>query len=409
MSGISVDSDPVTPSTIRAPEAPAGDAPPNTRRCFVCLTDEPENDPSIDWVTPCDCSLQGHHECLLAWLTDLEAQAKEFKCPVCKSPIVLTERYDPIVWLSNFLNHEFSLWSPRILVGCILAGAVVSSAAYGAKVISWFAGPDVLLAYLTRTEDRSAIGPASEHEPERSIDLLHYSTLPFIAPALIINRMNIVDMLTLPVSLVVCVSNCYSPDLYTWPPGPDRVFFAFYPILKATYFNLHKVVSDSLERSCAARTRSMTIEQGSQTTHAMAPLPGPAPAQNIMGLDIDIDIQVGENDDDDEPQNNGGQRNRAADVGSRSPIDFIAGALLYPGVCYGMGELMRRLLPPRFVNKPANGPVTGLLQQLWGRSFVGGCLFVVLKDAFFLYVKYKRMMNHPYRRVKNSDRRNLHK
>ncbi|KAI1430920.1 hypothetical protein GGR50DRAFT_690117 [Xylaria sp. CBS 124048] len=394
-----------------------GDAPPNTRRCFVCLTDEPEDDPSIDWVTPCECSLQGHHECLLAWITDLEAQSKEFKCPVCKSAIVLSERYDSAVWLSNFLNHELALWSPRILLGFVVAGTVMSSAAYGAKAISWFAGPDALMNYLTKTEytnvSRRIVGRRLQLEP--SLDLVHYSTLPFIAPALVLNRMNITDMVTLPLSLVyVGVSHCYSPDFYTWPPNPDRTFFAIYPILKATYFNLHKVVSDSVERICAERVRNVIShsEQASQPTQAVAPVPGPPPAQNFMGFNIDIDIQVGEDDEEDEPPNNHGggpHRNRPADLNARSPIDFIAGALLTPGVCYGMGELIRRILPSRYVTKPANGSFTGLLQQLWGRSFVGGCLFVVLKDAFFLYVKYRRLMNHPYRRVLNSDKRNLPK
>jgi hypothetical protein len=134
----------------------------------------------------------------------------------------------------------------------------------------------------------------------------------------------------------------------------------------------------------------------------VAPPPEPAPAMNI--LDLEIDIQIGDADDG-APENEGGvQRDRIADASGRSPINFIAGALLWPGVCYGAGELMRYLLPARFINKPLTGSPTGLLQQRWGRSFVGGCLFVVLKDAFFLYVQYKKMMNRPYRRIKNSDR-----
>src|SRR5204863_145685 len=83
-----------------------------------------------------NCSLEGHQECLLAWVTDLEAQAKDVKCPVCKTPILLTERYDPAIQLSNFLNHKFMIWSPRILLGFIASGALVSSSVYGARVIS---------------------------------------------------------------------------------------------------------------------------------------------------------------------------------------------------------------------------------------------------------------------------------
>ncbi|KAI2629397.1 hypothetical protein GGS21DRAFT_526036 [Xylaria nigripes] len=403
----------VTITDTKTTAIPTGDPPLNTRRCFLCLTDEPECDPSIDWVTPCNCSLEGHHECLLAWITDLEAQGKEFRCSVCKSAILVTERYDPVLWLNNLLTHGFSRWSPRILLGFLFAGVVVSSAAYGAKAIDLFGGPDAVMSYLTKTDSPDGTHDESEHPREdHRIHLFRYSTLPFIAPALVINRMNLGDVATLPISLVyVGVSYCHAMDFHTWPPGPDRVFLAFYPILKATYFNIHRTLSDSLERSWAARARAMTAEQGSQATHIVTSPPAPTVARNVLEFEIDLQIGgYGNDDDDDEPRNNEEpQRNRAANVGSQSPIDFIAGALLWPGVCYGMGELMRRLLPARFVTKPSNGPVTGLLQQRWGRSFVGGCLFVVLKDAFFLYVKYKKMMNYPHRRVKNSDKRNIRK
>ncbi|KAI0424191.1 hypothetical protein F5Y09DRAFT_347978 [Xylaria sp. FL1042] len=380
--------------------------PPNTRRCFVCLVDEPETGLPADWSTPCSCSLEGHQECLLAWVTDLEAQAKDVSCPVCKTPILVTERYDPAIQLSNFLNNKFSRWSPRILLGFIASGALVSSSVYGAKAISWFAGPDAVVAFLLNESKAAAPHFQITRRPRHDypINLVHFSILPLIAPALVINRMNVGDIVTLPASLVYAALFNHSAKYFTWPPSPDRVM-AVYPALKATYFHIHRALSDSLERSWAAQARTMSVEHGSQATHEVAPPPEPAPAMNI--LDLEIDIQIGEADDD-APQNNGdAQRNRIADAGSRSPINFIAGALLWPGVCYGVGELMRHILPSRFVSKPPSGPTTGLLQERWGRSFIGGCLFVVLKDAFFLYVKYKKMMNRPYRRIKNSDRRNV--
>ncbi|KAI3332444.1 hypothetical protein HD806DRAFT_519178 [Xylariaceae sp. AK1471] len=385
--------------------APSSDPPPNTRRCFVCLVDEPEATLPADWSTPCNCSLEGHQECLLAWVTDLEAQAKDVKCPVCKSPILLTERYDLAIQLSNFINNKSTIWSPRILLGFIASGALVSSSVYGAKAISWFAGPEATMAFLTKPEDAPFFQlirrPRHDQPP---INLIHLSILPLIAPALIINRMNISDIVTLPATLVYATLFDDSTEFFTWPPPPDRVL-ALYPALKSTYFHIHRVISSNLEKSWAARARMMGVEQGSQTMQHVAPPPEPPPAMNI--LDLEIDIQIGDADDD-VPENNGGvQRDRAADASGRSPINFIAGALLWPGVCYGVGELMRHLLPARFVNKPLIGSSTGLLQERWGRSFVGGCLFVVLKDAFFLYVKYKKMMNRPYRRIKNSDRRNI--
>ncbi|KAI0534020.1 hypothetical protein GGR58DRAFT_81931 [Xylaria digitata] len=396
---------PAEPPSTNTNPPPGSDPSPDTRRCFVCLVDEPESNLPVDWSTPCNCSLEGHQECLLAWVTDLEAQAKDVICPVCKSPILITERYDAAIHLSNFLNHKFSRWSPRVLLGFIASGAFVSSSVYGAKAISWFAGPEAVVAFLL-TKDKA--GPyvelISSPQNDQQVNLLHFTVLPLIAPALILNRMNISDLITLPASLVYATLFNHSAEFLTWPPSPNRIM-AIYPALKSTYFHIHGVVSDSLERSWAAQARTMSVEHGLQATHDVAPPPEPAPAMNI--LDLEIDIQIGEADDGAPGNNGGAPRNRGADGGGRSPINFIAGALLWPGVCYGVGELMRHVLPSRFVSKPVNGPATGLLQERWGRSFIGGCLFVVLKDAFFLYVKYKRMMNRPYRRIKNSERRNF--
>ncbi|KAI0204981.1 hypothetical protein F4808DRAFT_317026 [Astrocystis sublimbata] len=392
-------------SADAAPHASSESDPSlSTRRCFVCLVDEPEPDLPDDWSTPCQCSLEGHQECLLAWVTDLEAQAKDIQCPVCKSPIIVADRYDPAVHLSHFLNIQFSRWSPRILLGFIASGALVSSSVYGAKVISWFAGPAALQDFLMTETVKPRLFLGSKHDT--TLNLVHVTMLPLIPPALIVNRMNIGDIVTLPASLVYAALFNHTSDLYAWPPSPARVF-TLYPAVKSFYFYLHKAVADRLEKSWAAQARSMNVEHGSQAIHDVVPLPEPAPAMNI--LDLEIDIQIGEADDDDVNPNNGAvQRMRAADAAGRSPINFIAGALLWPGVCYGAGEVLRYILPSRFVTKLPWTSATGLLQERWGRSLVGGCLFVVLKDVFFLYVKYRRMMNRPYRRIKNAERRNVH-
>lgn len=47
----------------------------------------------------------------------------------------------------------------------------------------------------------------------------------------------------------------------------------------------------------------------------------------------------------------------------------------------------------------------GLLQQVWGRSLAGGALYVVFRDFFRLYVKYRKADAKSYRRVQNFDRK----
>jgi hypothetical protein len=93
--------------------------------------------------------------------------------------------------------------------------------------------------------------------------------------------------------------------------------------------------------------------------------------------------------------------------------DIMSGivlSLLYPGLCFGMGEVLRVTLPRSWVTRPAPSwgsrpQATGLLQRRWGRSLVGGCLYVVLKDAFTLYAKYRQVQQKSKRRVRNVERR----
>lgn len=86
----------------------------------------------------------------------------------------------------------------------------------------------------------------------------------------------------------------------------------------------------------------------------------------------------------------------------------LASALLLPTFSAGMGELLRLCLPRSWTTPAQIGLFrvrTGLLQERWGRSLVGGCLFLVLRDAFRLYAKHRRVVNKPLRRVRNIDRR----
>ncbi|KAI0391376.1 hypothetical protein F5Y17DRAFT_440966 [Xylariaceae sp. FL0594] len=419
---------PPPPSTTTTAEA---EAETDTRRCFVCLVDEPADSLSpADWSTPCECTLEGHQACLLAWVADLEAQQKEVRCPVCKAAIVVTERYDAAVRLADALVARFSRWSPCVLLGFLGAGALVSSSAYGLKAISWFAGPEAALDFLVVRQRQKRVEGAlfglwnrrgdTATQAALKINLLHVGVLPLIAPALVLNRLSSSDIVLLPASLIYVTLFNPSYDFLTWPPAPEQVIGLF-PAVKSTYYHLHRAVSKKLEKSWAARARALSAQQqGSDANYAMQDVVAqpPEPAMNILDLEIDIQIggdpaeggEEGEgNADGDNVPGAGGAAGIPWPRTSTDPINFLAGSLLFPSVCYGAGEILRLILPSRLTTKSPSSSLlpTGLLEERWGRSLVGGCLFVVLKDAFFLYVKYRKMMNFPYRRVKNSEKRHV--
>lgn len=87
-----------------------------------------------------------------------------------------------------------------------------------------------------------------------------------------------------------------------------------------------------------------------------------------------------------------------------SVSNSIVSALILPGVSFAMGELLRLALPKAWTTSGLYRR-PGLLHQQWGRSLVGGCLYVVLKDAVRVYTKYRKVAAMENRKVKNVDRR----
>ncbi|KAK4205160.1 hypothetical protein QBC40DRAFT_325856 [Triangularia verruculosa] len=115
-------------------------------------------------------------------------------------------------------------------------------------------------------------------------------------------------------------------------------------------------------------------------------------------------------------------------------INSIVSSLLMPVISFGMGEAIRLLAPKSWVTRslffqrdsfwssiwggaggrrrimaPTGGAggtyAPSILQHQWGRSLVGGCLYVVLRDAWALYVKWRRVQVKLNRRVKSVERR----
>lgn len=89
--------------------------------------------------------------------------------------------------------------------------------------------------------------------------------------------------------------------------------------------------------------------------------------------------------------------------------ETVLGAIFFPTIAGMSGDLLKLILPKSWTTAPvaygmARPSVKGLLQEKWGRSLVGGCLFVVAKDAIMLYVRWKMAQMHRRRRVLDYDR-----
>lgn len=125
------------------------------------------------------------------------------------------------------------------------------------------------------------------------------------------------------------------------------------------------------------------------------------------------------------------QNERRLSFSTTTVAETVLGALAFPTLAELSGEVLRLALPSSWTMTEAaasgasvsaggflgalglrtfSGPTAlrsgrGLLQEKWGRSLVGGCLFVVLKDAVMLYVRWRSARMHKERRVLDFQRK----
>jgi hypothetical protein len=129
---------------------------------------------------------------------------------------------------------------------------------------------------------------------------------------------------------------------------------------------------------------------------------GPGPREDAAHPDLDAEAAPAA----DVPRERAPRRvQRDINYSLSSLADTILGALIFPTVAAAVGDMLKYALPKSWVNAPADGPPTGLLQHKWGRSIVGGCLFVGVKDAVMLYVRWKMAQNHRKRKILDWDRK----
>ena len=107
--------------------------------------------------------------------------------------------------------------------------------------------------------------------------------------------------------------------------------------------------------------------------------------------------------DDRRPGNNGNGWEIRQNVSTAQVAGTVMGALFFPAISSIMGDLLKLALPARWITKESSRwgvkGSGGILKEKWGRSIIGGCLFVVLKDAVTLYCKWKKARDFGKKRI----------
>ncbi|KIX99856.1 uncharacterized protein Z520_04492 [Fonsecaea multimorphosa CBS 102226] len=393
-------------------------------KCWICMSDKSEDDPNNPpiWRSPCTCSLTAHEACLLDWVADLENPKNKTKnsgqilCPQCKSEIRISRPRSYVVDSYRAVDRTLGkLVLPGLglsFVGTLWAGA-------------WFHGFESV--YLVFGHDDA--NRVFQYAIQRNEYAWMYSLIPV---NLILARTDYADF-ALPGSSLILLStqitDKFDIDMTIWPPLPSTVF-ACLPAMRSIYnWCYHKAFCD-LNRKWLEEVQPRQSERGE----------GPggngddgnedemqeAVEDGDVILEIDVNLngeEEGEDDGDEQAAAVAGDGGNAQaqpenqhvrrilgrhDLvdGSGSIGQTVLGALVFPAVAAGMGNLLSCVLPSSWLTyRSSTSGRPGLLSTKWGRSVVGGCLFVVMKDALLLYCRWKLAQGHRQRRIMNFDKR----
>jgi len=214
----------------------------------------------------------------------------------------------------------------------------------------------------------------------------------------------------------------------TWPPTPGLAFTAV-PYIRTAYNKLYNHTVSDLEKKWDLAVQRKPRE--GETAEEIAANDARENEQELPIFEVEFaveDIGVRNNNQDqgrnrNEVQGNGNGNQWQGQGGNNPPaadgaapnaanaggpnndgwefrqdvptslvISTVMGALFYPAVSSAVGELLKNTLPRKWVGRGVGMKVAGrgLLTEKWGRTLVGGALFVVLKDVVTLYCKWKK-------------------
>lgn len=389
-------------------------------------------------------------------------------CPQCKSDIKLVRPRDPVVEVVRALERlAAKAVAPAALT--VAFGAVVHACAvHGLYTITSIFGPQDSKRILQPliNDFWSAARPIDQLRSFMQHWRLRVG-LPLITPLLILSRSTLADSI-LPVLPIVFFATqgdtSDTLDMISWPPSASMTF-AVLPYIRSAYNEYHRRVWADHEKRWMKEIQPRSGQQDGDANAQLAVDAEMEAAEEDNNFEIRIDGNFWEDWADDEEEdvlrevqdNNGahplnapplpddapmpgqnedipqqGQQpqaqapqpprpqprppaqnreERLLSFSTNSLAQTVMSALLFPTIASVSGDLLTHLLPLSWTTLPTKsfgmqrGRATGLLQNKWGRSVVGGCLFVVVKDAVMLYVRWKMAKQHQSRHVVDFDRK----
>ena len=350
---------------------------------------------------------------VLDWVADLEnpkkverGADKVVKCPQCKHEIKIARPSSYVLDATRAIDRTLAKTTLPGLV-LVLCGMVGTGCwAHGFQSVYAVFGPEEaerIFFEATRTQ------------------LFFYPLIPI---NLIASRTRFADAL-LSTGTFALLSTQINPhrfelDLTIWPPLPSTVFICLPAVRRMYNWAYNLALSDFNKRMIEAvqpqSTQNVDTEEANLANIANQNALAEGEMDGEVVLELQLEIGGGDGDgqaDGANEANNGQPNNGNAQVHQIGELvegiglgSTVLGALAFPFVAAGAGQLLAMALPKAWMTSAnyMNGR-PGLLRNQWGRSVVGGAIFVVLKDALLLYSRWKRAQTHKQRRIVDYDKK----
>ncbi|KAH8591617.1 hypothetical protein B0O99DRAFT_690428 [Bisporella sp. PMI_857] len=433
--------------------------------CWICAQGDSDEDPekSGGWRRPCQCSLVAHNDCLMEWISR-KPDRKDIKCPACNMALLIDQPTNVVDFVVQFFEDICDTAIIGVAAGAV-SGIVYSGClVYGLNTIYTVFGAEEATNILGFNDDRfliesahsntlnihqiygrglyhtiqlfSPFMPSSVLSIARGRKATVFFGLPLIAPLLFFgankNLSPRIGSFALPYALYHLLT---PPQNRLQQPLSPAIAFAVLPSVRLAYRNIYAFAFSGLEKRWAL-TNSLSQADGEAN---------PNPDNEVFGVQI-----VVEGDGDEEVVNaeievaveeaaNGEQAQDAAEVAEAVaeevaqeirneigaqvnveppqaaapnrragqlelflPFSQMLVTLLLPAFSALVGDILKYSLPSRLVSKGiAGASKRGILQERWGRTIIGGCIFVVLRDASVLFAKWNRYERFHRTRILN--------
>ncbi|KAG5519440.1 hypothetical protein PMAC_002067 [Pneumocystis sp. 'macacae'] len=328
-----------------------------SRRCWICFDDILEDlNSSSSWKSPCKCGLIAHEKCLLSWIAESQKAGfldKPVLCPQCKYPFRFRDSSTFILWFMSKIDKVLQKSVPVFILCGLGSSALISAAFYGIHTV-----------YTVCGEIDAQKIMEFENNPDHFWKLaLGLPSIPFI---LVFSQFNQFDTIIPIIPLIffgdqaLDISQPLSPTFTLCVLPWIRIIYN--TIYRHFILPIHRRLGQEL---LPQDESSDNIFLNTQTIRQM----NPRISENQGAHDIRGRMIVFED------------------------FDFgriLVGALMFPKISSIMGNciikipIIKKWIPSKF-----------------HCSIIGGCLFIVLKDAITLFYKYQKVKQRRSRRILN--------